>query len=169
MIPPVSMSSLFGFFLIPMGMLIWLKGIRTTVGSMPDSLANRVMLVETARTKFISLGLGLFVGIMCGIFGAGGGGGIFVILLFVLHYPIHLAVGTSSFIMMITAASGTGGYVLHGNINIYAALIASGPTVLTAWSGAWIANRVSEITLGRIIGAILTGLGITMITIQYLA
>jgi len=94
---------------------------------------------------------------------------IFVILLFVLHYPIHLAVGTSSFIMMITAASGTGGYVLHGNINIYAALIASGPTVLTAWSGAWIANRVSEITLGRIIGAILTGLGITMITIQYLA
>jgi len=64
---------------------------------------------------------------MCGVFGAGGGGMILIILVFIHHYPIHVAVGTSSFIMMIIAASGTAGYVLHGNIDIYAGLIASAP------------------------------------------
>jgi len=96
------------------------------------------------------------------------GNGILIILIFVLHYPVHMAVGTSSFIMMITAASGTLGYVLHGNINTSAALIASIPTVLCASLGALIANRVSEKTLGRIIGAVLTIMGVTMMTTQYL-
>ena len=93
---------------------------------------------------------------------------ILIILILVLRYPVHVAVGTSSFIMMITAASGTAGYVLHGNIDIYAALIASVPTLLSAGLGARVANRVSERTLGRIIGAVLTILGVAMIATQYL-
>jgi len=119
--------------------------------------------VETNRGRLIAFGLGLFVGIICGVFGAGGGGMILIILVFILHYPIHVAVGTSSFIMMITAASGTAGYVGYGNINIYAGLFASVPTVLAAWLGALVANRVSERALGRIIGAVLTTLGVAMI------
>jgi uncharacterized membrane protein YfcA len=94
---------------------------------------------------------------------------ILLILIFILHYPVHLAVGTSSFIMMITAASGTAGYILHENIDIHAALIASVPTVLAAGLGAAIANRVGEKTLGRIIGVLLTTLGVAMIATQYLA
>lgn len=93
---------------------------------------------------------------------------ILIILIFVLRYPVHVAVGTSSFIMMITAASGTVSYVMHGNIDVYAGLIASIPTILAASLGALIANRVSEKTLGRIIGSILTILGIVMIITQYL-
>jgi len=125
--------------------------------------------VQTRRQQLDCLGLGVFVGIMCGLFGAGGGGMILLILIFVLRYPVHLAVGTSSFIMMITAASGTAGYVLHGNIDIQAALIASVPTVLAAGLGAGIANRVGERTLGRIIGFVLAALGLAMIATQFLA
>jgi uncharacterized membrane protein YfcA len=167
MIPAIGMNNLFGLMLIPMGGLLWARGIRSNV--IGNGSENNVGLpVQTRKQQLIALGLGVLVGIMCGLFGAGGGGMILIILIFVLHYPVHMAVGTSSFIMMITAASGTLGYVLHGNINTSAALIASIPTVLCASLGALIANRVSEKTLGRIIGAVLTIMGVTMMTTQYL-
>jgi len=171
MIPPLGMSNLFGLMLIPMGILLWARGIRRTTGGLKnDDSENTARLpVQTRKQQLIALGLGVCVGIMCGLFGAGGGGMILMILIFILRYPVHVAVGTSSFIMMITAASGTAGYVLHGNIDIYAALIASVPTLLAAGLGALIANRVSERTLGRIIGAVLTILGVAMIATQYLA
>jgi hypothetical protein len=164
------MSNLFGLMLIPLGILLWVRGIQHTTGGLKDNDSeNAVRLpAQTRKQQLTALGLGLFVGIMCGLIGAGGGGMILMILIFVLRYPVHMAVGTSSFIMMITAASGTVGYVLQGNIDIYAALIASVSTLLAASLGATVANRVSERTLGRIIGAILTILGVTMIATQYM-
>jgi hypothetical protein len=168
-IPSIGLSSLFGLMLIPMGILIWIRGIRRTTGGVQDSQGSNTLPVETQRGRLIALGLGLFVGIMCGLFGAGGGGMVFIILIFVLHYPIHLAVGTSSLIMAITATSGTIGYTIHDNIDIYVAFIASVPTVLAAGLGASVANRVGEKTLGRIIGAILAMFGVIMIVSQSLA
>ena len=170
MIPPLGMSNLFGLMLIPMGILLWVRGIRHTTGVLRDNDSENTigLPAQTRKQQLTALGLGLFVGIMCGLFGAGGGGMILMILIFVLRYPVHVAVGTSSFIMMITAASGTAGYVLHGHIDIYAALIASVPTLLTAGLGALVANRVSERTLGHIIGAVFTTLGVAMIATQYL-
>jgi len=167
-IPSFSLGNLFGFMLIPMGILLWIRGIRRMTWGVDNHSNSNVLTVETRRGRLIALGLGLFVGIMCGLFGAGGGGMILMILIFVLHYPIHMAVGTASFVMMITAISGTAGYILHGNINIYAALMACIPTILTAGLGATIANRVNEKYLGRIIGAILIVLGIIMIATQYI-
>jgi hypothetical protein len=168
MIPPIGMSKLFGLFLIPMGVMLWVRGVRGA-SSVAATSASEATPMTTRRSTLFALSLGIFVGIMCGLFGAGGGIMILLILIFILHYPLHLAVGTSSLIMAITAASGTVGYSLHGNIDAYAALIASVTTVPVAGLGARVANRVSELTLGRIIGAILVMLGIAMIITQYLA
>ena len=171
MIPPIGMTGLFALMLIPTGIYLWVKGLgRPGLAAADDDRTGSPRLpVQTGREKLTALGLGLFVGLMCGLFGAGGGGMILLILIFVLHYPVHLAVGTSSFIMMITAASGTAGYIIHSNIDIQAALIASVPTVLAAGIGAGIANRVSERTLGRIIGVVLTVLGVAMIATRVVA
>ena len=169
MIPPIGMSNLFGLMLIPMGIVLWVRGVGRTTGGVNNNSNGNGLPVETTKGRLIAVALGLLVGIMCGLFGAGGGGMIFITLIFVLHYPIHLAVGTSSLIMAITALSGTIGYAMQGNIDIYAALIASATTIPAAGLGALVANRVSEKTLGRIIGAVLTLLGIAMIAIQYLA
>ena len=168
MIPPIGLGHLFGFMLIPTGVLLWIRGVRWTTGGMSKLPVSNMLSVEERKGKIITTGLGLFVGIMCGLFGAGGGGMIFIILVFVLHYPIHLAVGTSSLIMAITATSGTIGYVIHDNIDIYTALIASVSTVLSAGFGATVANRVNEKALGRIIGAILVLFGVVMIVTQYM-
>jgi len=170
MISPPSMSNLFGLMLIPMGILLWVRGIRHGVKAPNGNGSEDAtrLPVQTRRQQLIALALGALIGIMCGIFGAGGGGMILLILIFVLRYPVHVAVGTSSFIMMITAASGTAGYALQGNIDVYAALIASATSLLAAGLGALVANRVSERTLGRAIGAVLTALGVAMVAAQYL-
>ena len=170
MIPAVGMTGLFALMLIPTGVYLWLKGLgRPGLAAAGGETDSPRLPVQTRRQQFTALGLGVFVGMMCGLFGAGGGGMILLILIFVLRYPVHLAVGTSSFIMMITAASGTAGYIIHSNIDIQAALIASVPTVLAAGIGAGIANRVSERTLGRIIGFVLTALGFAMIATRVVA
>ncbi|MDY6892134.1 MAG: sulfite exporter TauE/SafE family protein [Chloroflexota bacterium] len=168
MIPPLGMSNLFGLFLIPMGILLWVRGIRGAA-TLANTLTDTATPIMTTRNKLSALALGLFVGIMCGLFGAGGGVMILLILLFVLHYPMHLAVGTSSLIMAITAISGTVGYSIRDNIDIFTALIAGVATVLSAGLGARVANKVSEVTLGRSIGVILAALGIAMIATQYIS
>jgi hypothetical protein len=168
MIPPIGMSNLFGLFLIPMGVMMWFRGIRGAA-TLAQATSSEAAPMMTTKSKLFAVGLGIFVGIMCGLFGAGGGIMILLILIFVLHYPLHLAVGTSSLIMAITASSGALGYGVHDNIDVYTALIASVPTVLAAVLGARVANRVSELTLGKVIGAILVVLGIAMIVTQYIA
>ena len=164
-IPPIGLRNMFGVFLIPMGVLIWWRGIGTSrrIEQAPE---QNTQPIETTRSILTALALGVFVGFMCGIFGAGGGIMILLILIFVLGYPLHFAAGTSSLIMALTAASGALGYGLRGNMDIYTALIASVPAVVVAGMGARIANRVSEATLGRIIGAIFIALGISMIVIE---
>jgi hypothetical protein len=166
LIPPLGLSNLFGVFLIPMGVMLWIRGVhaRAPIGASPTSSTASA---GTWRSRLAAIGLGIFVGFMCGIFGAGGGVMILLILIFVLHYPIHLAVGTSSLIMAITATSGVLGYGLRGHLDIFAALIASVTTVLTAGTGARVAYRVSERTLGHIIGTIFILLGIGMIVSGY--
>lgn len=168
-IPPMGMSNLFGLFLIPMGLLLWFRGIRRGEGLAATPGEGDTAPAMTRRSTLMALGLGLFVGVMCGLFGAGGGVMILLILIFVLHYPLHLAVGTSSLIMAITAASGAVGYAIQGSVELSTALIASVATVAAAGGGARVANRASERTLGRIIGAIMAALGIAMIVTQYLA
>ena len=166
-IPSIGLSNLFGIFLIPMGVLMWRRGIGAS-RRIEQAPAQNARSAETKRSILIALALGVFVGFMCGIFGAGGGVMILLILIFVLHYPLHFAAGTSSLIMALTAASGAVGYGIRGNMDIYTALIASLPAVVVAGMGARIANRVSEATLGKIIGVIFVGLGISMIVIESL-
>ena len=75
---------------------------------------KKVAKFETQTQRIVTaLILGFLVGIMTGVLGAGGGGMILLILIFVLNFPIHIAIGTSALIMAITACSGAIGYALH--------------------------------------------------------
>jgi len=169
MIPAMGMSKLFGFFLIPFGISLWRRGIRGGVRLAEDQSNTSIPTLLSWNKRLLAVGLGLLVGLMCGLFASGGGVMIILILVFVLHYPLHLAVGTSILIMAINTASGSLSYGLHGNIDILdvlTALIAGGPTLLAAGLGARVANVVSEATLGKLMGAIFILLGIAMIITQ---
>ncbi|MBS7280977.1 MAG: sulfite exporter TauE/SafE family protein, partial [Candidatus Freyarchaeota archaeon] len=70
------------------------------------------------------------------VLGAGGGVMFLLVLIFVLKYPIHGAIGTSTLIMAITATSGAIGYSLNGNINLIIAVIVGAGTILGGRVGA---------------------------------
>ncbi|ODS40551.1 hypothetical protein BEH94_00820 [Candidatus Altiarchaeales archaeon WOR_SM1_SCG] len=63
--------------------------------------------------------IGLFVGIMAGILGVGGGFIMVPVMIYVLGIPTVVAIGTDLFQMVITSSSGSIGHALSGNVDIY--------------------------------------------------
>ena len=86
-----------------------------------------------------------------------------LVLMIVLKFPTHMAIGTSSLIMAITAASGTLGYALHGNVDFSTGIILTVAAIIGGLLSARLANKVSEKVLTRIVGAVFAALGIAMI------
>jgi len=110
-----------------------------------------------------SLILGFLVGIISGLLGAGGGVMILLILVFLLEYSMHEGVGTSTFIMAFTAASGAIGHAFTGNLPLEAAVLSGLGTVIGGRFAARFANRVNEKVLSYIVGAVFGILGVAML------
>jgi hypothetical protein len=115
------------------------------------------------RAIAISVLLGFGIGIISGFVGAGGGVMFLLVMLLVLGYEPHTAIGTSTLIMAITATSGATSYYLHGNLDIVAALIISVGTLLSSRAGAVGANKLGQDALGRVIALIFIVLGIIVL------
>ncbi len=114
----------------------------------------------------ISSILGIFIGLVCGIVGAGGGLMILFVLTTALNYDTKVAIGTSVLIMTFTALTGGVSHIAHMEVNNYKMLfgaiaVTSSTSIVGAKIGATFANRTSEDKLLMIVGAIfivLTGL-----------
>ena len=159
-IPEVGLGGTFGVFMAIMGIVVWKKGLNH------ESIAKAVKKIvkfETQTQKIVTaLVLGVSVGLMTGILGAGGGGMILLILVFVLNFPLHIAIGTSALIMAITACSGAIGYALHGNMQPLVGLNLGLSAAASGALSARFANRVDEQHLGRAVGIIFMILGVVM-------
>jgi len=103
---------------------------------------------------------------MTGIFGAGGGGMILMILIFVLNFPLRLAIGTSSFLMTITALSGVLGYAGHGSVKWASGIIIGLSSAISGIASAKFANRVNDKILSKAMGGIFIFLGVIMFVVQ---
>jgi len=116
----------------------------------------------------VSLVLGFLLGIVSGIFGAGGGIMFLLTLIVLLKYPLHKAVGTSTLMMTLTALSGAIGYALNGYISPLALILVGAGAIVGGRIGAVYANKVPEASLSKIIGIVFIALGIIMIAEQLL-
>ena len=117
----------------------------------------------TPKTVLVSLGIELLLGGMSGMVGAGGGMAFLLVLILVLKYPIHKAIGTSSLIMSLTAASGTIGYAIHGNVNFLSGLAVAVGSIIGGLLTSRLANKVSEKTLEKLVSGVFVCLGVLMI------
>ena len=118
------------------------------------------------KTPLGMIASGLVVGLATGIFGAGGGLTIFIILYSFLNFPIKKAVGTSSFIMLLTALSGVAGYTQHGNIDIYIGLIVGISAAVGGAFSSILANKINEQILARIIGGFFIFFALVMLILK---
>jgi hypothetical protein len=169
-IPDAGLGNSFGIFLIASAVIFWMRGRRKLKPQAQDGekTVNREKqsaIIKLLRSNVILSGflLGMLVGIISGLIGAGGGVMILLILVFVMGYTTHEGVGTSTLIMAFTAASGAIGHAMTGHLPIKAAIYSAIGTVVGGRFAARFANKVNEAVLSKVVGAVFGVLGIIML------
>jgi hypothetical protein len=163
-LPEHGLGAAFGLVLIAAGAIMWRRGLNSE--ALSRKLAEKVKFKTNRQRTVAAVGLGFVLGIISGIFGAGGGVMVLLVLVFVLNFSVHKAIGTSTLIMAITALSGAVGYGVRGNIDLIAGLVVGAGTIIGGVSGARFANKVEEKTLSKVISVVFILLGIAMTVIR---
>ena len=126
--------------------------------------------LERTNTQKIVLALvfGVFIGLICGIMGAGGGMMMLMVLVSVLGYDLKVAVGTSVFIMAFTALTGAVSHIAIGGFPDWKAFVLCVVfTLLGAQIASKFANKAPPKTLNRVTGVVLVVLGVVMLAFKY--
>ncbi|UCG04566.1 MAG: sulfite exporter TauE/SafE family protein [Candidatus Heimdallarchaeota archaeon] len=155
-----SLSNLVCLIFIGIGIIILFRSFKQR--KTPEKTGSQKVIFQSERQKEIVISsIGLFIGLMSGIFGAGGGMMIIFVLLVIFQYPPHTAVGTATAIMAIIALSGVIGYSIQGYINFEYGLIISIGAVISGSVGSVFSNRLNETTLTFAMGLIFILVGIS--------
>jgi uncharacterized membrane protein YfcA len=117
------------------------------------------------QPSFILLfAIGLFAGVLSGLFGIGGGVVIVPALIYIAGFRQHAATGTSLAVLLppigLAAAYE---YYRKGNVNIRAAAIIALAVLVGGWLGAVVANRMAGPQLRLAFGIFVVGLGVYLI------
>lgn len=165
----VSISRVFIMIILAVCMIVF--GIQMFRNGLSKNHSN--LFVPDHISKYLStpqgmILMGLIIGVITGIFGAGGGLSVFIILYSVLRFDIKCAVGTSSFVMLLTAISGVVGYTKMGNIDFSLGVIMGISAAFGGFFTSVIANRVSEKMLARAIGTFFIFFAVIMVIVKVL-
>jgi len=159
-LPERAMSSTMQIALIIIGLRFILKPVNKTREQM-EAVSPK------SRTIKAIVG-GIFVGFICGFAGAGGGMMLLLVLTSFLGYPMHLAVGTSVFIMAFTALTGGISHFMIGGIpDIPSLVLCVIFTLLWARIAAKIANKSNTKTLNRVVGVVMIVTSIVILAVNY--
>lgn len=125
-------------------------------------------LLSTKKTLLAML-LGCGIGWVCGFTGSGGGILMLTVFTLVLGYNLKVAVGTSTMIMTAVALTGAVSHICMGaSIDPVSAALTILFCVIGAYTSAKFANRCEITKLNRVVGIVLTILGIVTIAIKLL-
>lgn len=161
LLPERAMSGTMQVAMILIGLRFLLKPVTTTREQM-DAVDPQT------RLKKSILG-GVVVGFICGFVGAGGGMMLLFVLTSFLGYQMHLAVGTSVFIMAFTALTGgISHFVIGGAPDVLCLLLCVVFTLIWAKIAAVIANRASAVTLNRVVGIVMIVTSAVILCVNYL-
>lgn len=132
-----------------------------------DSSNGKNMI--STKKRILAMILGCGIGWVCGFTGSGGGILMLTVFTLVLGYNLKVAVGTSTMIMSIVALTGAISHIMMGaTVNPIPAAV----TVLSCLFGAYVsakfANKCEIRKLNKVVGIVLTILGIVTISIKVL-
>lgn len=156
LVPSTTMGNFSVFMTFLLGIKFIVKPVMTTKENM-KSVAPKKRAIQ-------SVICGIFIGFICGFVGAGGGMMMLLILTSVLSYELKTAVGTSVFIMSLTALTGALSHFSIGGSPDWLILgLCIIFTFLWARIAAIFANKASAKTLNRVTGVVLVVLGVVVI------
>lgn len=158
--PESSLKFLIAIVLILFGFTLLRGGIRKNV----DLINEKVNFTRFQRHQNLSfLFFGGLIGFSSGFTGMGSSGSMTIVLIFIMGYTLHQAVGTSLLLMFFIAGAGSLAHGLQGNILLSGALIAALGAAVGATGGSLYANRIDEDKLGRTIGLIIMIIGVVFL------
>lgn len=153
-----------GIFMVGLGMKMWRDGIQREYES-PQWKQPKIMQHPFWNVT-VSIILGILLGLMTGFFGAGGGILIFLVLYFLLRIDLKTSIGTAAFVMLMSSLSGAVGHWSIGNLDWQSGLIIGGSATFGGVVAAYLANRVDEALLSRIVGFLFIALAFVMMGIR---
>ncbi|MCQ2552990.1 MAG: sulfite exporter TauE/SafE family protein [Clostridia bacterium] len=161
LLPDRAMGSATQISLIFVGLRFLLKPVTTTKEQMTAIPKN-----EQIKKSLIG---GCLVGFICGFIGAGGGMMLLFVLTSFLGYQMHMAVGTSVFIMAFTAFTGSVSHFTIGGVpDIQCLVLCIIFTLIWAKIASVIANKASAITLNRVVGVVMILTSVIILTVKFL-
>lgn len=161
LLPDRAMSSTTQFAMVFIGLRFILNPVKTTKEQM-------AAISKSERIKKSAIG-GMLVGFICGFVGAGGGMMLLFVLTSFLGYEMHMAVGTSVFIMAFTALTGSISHVVIGGVpDLTCLVLCIIFTMLWARIAAVIANKASAVTLNRVVGVVMILTSAVILFVNYI-
>ncbi|PKM92519.1 MAG: hypothetical protein CVU81_00040 [Euryarchaeota archaeon HGW-Euryarchaeota-1] len=109
-----------------------------------------------------ALGIGLLVGGFSGFFGVGGAVVLIPLMLSVLRLPMHLVVGSSLLVVMLSALSGSTRYFLEGFVDIQLGIALLCGSIIGAYIGAHISSKTKPEKLKKVFAVMLIIVGLKM-------
>ncbi len=163
--------SSFGLLQIILGAVFIWRGVRQTEEleeeggelSRKDRLARWFNRKRARYQRLTLIIASAILGLFGGLLGAGGGFIITFLLIFLLGFESHKAVGTACFIMLFTTAGGALYYSLQGAIDFSLGGILGPISLLGAFVGTQIAHKLSEKHLTVVLGIIIVVFGFVVI------
>ena len=156
-------TSLMGTFSVYMTMILGVKFIIKPIMTTKEIINN----VDAKKRMIQSIIFGIFIGLICGFIGAGGGMMILIVLTSIMGYELKTAVGTSVFIMGFTALTGSISHFVIGGIpDLIILFLCSIFTLIFAIISSKFANKLNPKTLNRLVGVILLMLGLVIVIIN---
>lgn len=159
-LPERTMGNTMQIGLILVGLRFLIKPVTTT---------KEQMNAGSPRSRLIKAIIGgVIVGFICGFVGAGGGMMMLFVLTSFLGYEMHMAVGTSVFIMSFTALTGGISHFAIGGIpDLPILLFCVVFTLLWARIAAIIANKANAKTLNRVVGVVMILTSIAILIVNF--
>lgn len=161
LLPERAMSSTMQVAMLFVGLRFLVKPVTTTKEQM-EAVPHRERVIKSV------IG-GTMVGFICGFIGAGGGMMMLFVLTTFLGYQMHMAVGTSVFMMAFTALTGGISHFAIGGIPDPVCMISCVIfTLIWAQIAAKIANKSDAKTLNRVVGIVMIITSIVILLVNYL-
>jgi len=156
---------------------IVLMGLKMLI--FPNARLGKTKKEISKRFKIlVSIGFGAIIGFVCGFVGAGGGMMLLLVLTVFLGYEMHMAVGTSVFVMTFSAFTGSALHILYqgviaatpdtniSDINFNVMILCVVFTVIFSLIGSKFANKMSEKVLNIVSGIMLLVIAVTVFIIE---
>jgi len=145
-IPRETFELVFGLFMISISLLLFVHARKEKTSS-----GDIDVTAIPPYHPLVGIIASVFVGFLSSLFGIGGGVIHVPMMLYLLHFPAHIATATSQFILMISSLAGTTTHLFMGTLsgNFIKVLLLGVGIVFGAQVGARLSRRLQGAWLVR--------------------